>query len=50
MASLERVFIHRLGRRLPAKWLIERLIAKPFCMVAGHLGYGTEITVYAVKA
>ncbi len=49
MASLERVWLHRLGRPLPARRLIETLVAKPFCLVAGHLGYGTEITVHAVK-
>lgn len=49
MASLERAWLHRLGRPLPAKRLIETLIAKPFCLIAGHLGYGTEITVHAVK-
>jgi len=50
MASLERVWTHRLGCSLPARKLIEKLIARPFCLAAGHLGYGTEITVYAVKA
>ncbi len=49
MASLERVWRHRLGRTLPFRRLIEKLIAKPFCFIAGHLGYGTEITVHAVK-
>lgn len=50
MASLERVWIQRLGHTLPARRLIEKLMARPFCLAAGHLGYGTEITVYAVKA
>jgi SAM-dependent methyltransferase len=50
MASLERVWEHKLGRKLPARWLWERLIARPLCLIAGHLGYGTEMTVHAVKA
>ena len=49
MGSLERVWTYVLGRELPARRLIEKLVARPFCLVAGHLGYGTEITVYAVK-
>lgn len=49
MASLERAWTQRLGRPLPARWLMERAVARPFCLLAGHLGYGTEITVYAVK-
>ena len=49
MASLERILKHRWGRTLPAKRLIEKLIVRPLCLMAGHLGYGTEITVYAVK-
>jgi glycosyltransferase involved in cell wall biosynthesis/SAM-dependent methyltransferase len=50
MTSLERVWQHRLGRKLPASRLVERLIARPFCLIAGNVGYGTEITVHAVKA
>jgi SAM-dependent methyltransferase len=49
MASLERVWEHRWNRRLPARRFIEKLVARPFCLAAGHLGYGTEITVHAVK-
>ncbi len=49
MASLERAWTRRLGRPLPARWLMERVVARPFCLLAGHLGHGTEITVYAVK-
>jgi hypothetical protein len=29
--------------------LIDRLVARPLSLIAGHFGYGTEITVYAVK-
>jgi hypothetical protein len=50
MTSLERVWLHVLGRALPARRVIERFLAKPFCLVAGNVGYGTEITMHAVKA
>ncbi len=49
MASLERVWDHKFGKALPARRLIEKVIAIPFCLVSGHMGYGTEITVHAVK-
>ena len=49
MTSLERVWAHGLGRALPARRMVEKLLARPFCLLAGNLGYGTEITVYAVK-
>jgi len=49
MASLERYVRHRYRRPLPMRRAIEKLIARPFCLVAGHLGYGTEITVHATK-
>ena len=49
MASLERAVRHRFGRSLPLRRLIERLVARPFCLLAGHMGHGTEITAYAVK-
>ncbi len=49
MASLERAWTHWFGRALPARKLVEKLIGKPFGLFAGHLGYGTEITVHAVK-
>jgi SAM-dependent methyltransferase len=50
MVSLDRAWAHTRGNgSLPARRLIEKVIAKPVCLVAGHLGYGTEITVHAVK-
>lgn len=49
MASLERVWVNRFRRPLPGRWLFERLVARPFCLLAGHLGHGTEITVHAAK-
>ncbi len=53
LASLERVWTHKFSGSRPARlvWkIIEKLVARPFCLVAGHLGYGTDITMYAVKA
>ncbi len=50
MASLERAWKHKWSMALPGKRLIDKLIARPLCLIAGHLGYGTDITVYAVKA
>ena len=50
MTSLERVWVHRTGHALPGRQLIEKLVVRPFCLLAGNLGYGTELTVYAMKA
>jgi SAM-dependent methyltransferase len=49
MASLDRFWKHRFGKDVPFRKLIDRLIARPVSLVAGHLGYGTEIIVYALK-
>jgi SAM-dependent methyltransferase len=49
MASLDRFWKHRFRTNVPFRKLIDRLIARPVSLIAGHLGYGTEITVYAVK-
>ena len=49
MASLDRVWTHRFQARVPFRALIERLIAGPVSFIAGRLGYGTELTIHAVK-
>ena len=49
MASLDRFWKHRFQKNVPLRKLIDRLVARPVALVAGHLGYGTEITVYALK-
>ncbi len=50
MVSLDRAWNHWRGSAsVPARRIIEKLIVKPICFIAGHLGYGTEIRVYAVK-
>ncbi len=50
IASLERFLTHRWGRKVRVPRLLDRFVARPLCLAAGHAGYGTEITVYAVKA
>ena len=50
MESIERVWKHRFSRNLPMKWLIDRAVVRPLSLVAGHLGYGTDMTVYAIKS
>jgi len=49
MASLDRLWKHRFRKNVPFRKVIDRLIARPVSRIAGYLGYGTEITVYAVK-
>jgi SAM-dependent methyltransferase len=50
LASLERWWKERWGSNFPLKKLLDRLLFKPLCLVAGHAGYGTEVTIYATKA
>ena len=50
MASLDRFWKHRFQKDVPLRKLIDRLVARPVSLVAGHLGYGTEMTVYALKS
>lgn len=49
MASLDRVLKHRFQKDVPLRKLIDGLIAGPVSFVAGRLGYGTELTIQAVK-
>lgn len=49
MASLNRVWKHRFGKDVPFRKLIDGLIAGPLSFVAGRLGYGTDLTIHAVK-
>jgi SAM-dependent methyltransferase len=50
MESIERVWKWRFSGTVPMKWLIDRGVVRPLSLVAGHLGYGTDMTVYAVKS
>lgn len=49
MASLDRVCEQRFGRAVPCRRLLEKLLIRPLCFCVGHLGYGTELKVYARK-
>lgn len=49
MTSLERVWKEKFGAPLKFRELVEKALATPFCLLAGHLGYGTEVTAYAKK-
>jgi SAM-dependent methyltransferase len=49
MASLDRFWKHRFQKDLSFRKLIDHLIARPVSLIAGHLGYGTDMTVYARK-
>jgi len=50
MATLERVCRRTWNRGVPARAMVEQLIAKPFCALSGHAGFGTEITLHAARA
>jgi hypothetical protein len=49
MASLDRVWKHRFKKDVPLRKLVDALIGGPLSFAAGRLGYGTELTIYAVK-
>ncbi|MBM4132426.1 MAG: class I SAM-dependent methyltransferase [Nitrospira sp.] len=49
LASLERAWMHRLGREFSLHRIVKPFV-RLWCLAVGHLGHGTEITVYAVKA
>jgi SAM-dependent methyltransferase len=50
MASLRKYALMRWGRAVPAGKLVERGFVRPLTLIAGHLGYGTELKVHAVKS
>lgn len=49
MASLDRFWEYHFRKKVPLRKLIACLIAYPLSFTAGRLGYGTELTMYAVK-
>lgn len=49
MASLDRFWKQQFQSQVPLRKFVDRIIARPLSLLAGHAGYGTEITVYAVK-
>ncbi|WP_447984343.1 class I SAM-dependent methyltransferase [Nitrospira sp. Nam74] len=50
LGSVDAVYKHLLHRQKGHGILMKHLIARPLCLLAGHLGYGTEMKVYAEKA
>ncbi len=49
MASLDRCWKQRFHAVLPWRMLIDRLLVRPFCLLASHVGFGTEITGHVGK-
>ncbi|RMH03152.1 MAG: hypothetical protein D6704_13005 [Nitrospirae bacterium] len=47
MASLQRYVRHVWNCDVPAMKVLERFILRPLTLVLGHLGYGSEMIVYA---
>ena len=50
MASLGLTFGGKWSRNVLMNKLIDRCVARPFCLIAGYLGQGTEIVAYAQKS
>ncbi len=50
LGSVATVYKHVLRTGMKHGSLMRHLIAMPVCMIAGHLGYGGELQVYAEKA
>lgn len=49
-SSVERAWTDTRSTRLPLKHSIERWLLRPFSLLAGNLGHGTELLVHAVKS
>ena len=49
LGSVDAVYKHRLHRQKGHGAMMKHLVARPLCLLAGHLGYGTEMKVYAEK-
>jgi hypothetical protein len=49
MASAERLLMHRFHVEIPFRKVVDRFLARPFCFLASHTGYGTDMTIYATK-
>jgi SAM-dependent methyltransferase len=50
MTSLELIMKEKWGKTVFMKGLIDRCVARSFCRIAGYLGQGAEMEVYARKA
>ena len=49
LGSVDAVYRHLLHRQKGHGAIMKHLVARPVCLMAGHLGYGTEMKVYAEK-
>jgi SAM-dependent methyltransferase len=49
LGSVDAIYKHVLQRKTGHGVVMKRVIARPLCLLAGHLGYGTEMKVYAEK-
>lgn len=49
LGSVDAVYKYLLHRRNGHGAMMKHLVARPLCLLAGHLGYGTEMKVYAEK-
>ena len=49
MASAERFLKHRFQKKFPFPKAVDHFLASPICFLAGHAGYGSDMTIYATK-
>lgn len=49
LGSVDAVYKHLLYRQKGHGAIMKHVVARPLCLLAGHLGYGTEMKVYAEK-
>lgn len=49
LGSVDAVYKHVLYRQKGHGVVMKHVIARPLCLLAGHLGYGTEMKVFAEK-
>ena len=50
LGTVDTVYKHVFRAEMKHGWLAKHLVAGPVCLIAGHLGYGSEMKVYAEKA
>ncbi len=49
LGSVDKVYKHVFHIEAKHGWILRHIIAGPGCLLAGHLGFGTEMKVYAEK-
>ena len=50
LGSVDKVYKHVFHTEAKHGWFMRHFIAGPVCLLAGHLGFGSEMKVYAEKA